>query len=284
MEVICPSRSAWLSFDEIGVSDIARPYNATDVMALVGSIRAIGLVTPLTVIRRDGRFVLVAGRHRLEALRVIGADKVPVRIVDMDDIDARLWTISENLHRTELTALERSEQIAEWIKLTAEKAEADKNAEVLAQVAQNPQGGRPEGGVRAAARELGVDRDSARRAVKIASITSEAKEAVRSAGLADNQSALLKVASHFDQDQVEAVGTIVKERAEAPKAETPTASPLRDLKNIAAGEFVRWIRMTTPDNPVRVIRLLRMAASILEGGIGHETGSAPMTAHEEKRQ
>ena len=83
---------------------------------------------PLTVIERDGRYLLIAGRHRLEALRVIGEERVPVRVVDFDDIEARLWTISENLHRTELTVRERAEQIAEFAKLTKERMEAQKQA------------------------------------------------------------------------------------------------------------------------------------------------------------
>ncbi len=54
-------------------------------MALKASIQAIGLQTPLTVVERDGRYVLVAGRHRLEALRLLKAERVPVRIVAFDD-------------------------------------------------------------------------------------------------------------------------------------------------------------------------------------------------------
>jgi hypothetical protein len=57
-------------------------------------------------------------------------------------------------------------------------------------------------GVRAAARELGIDRDGARRAVKIDSIAPEAKEAARVAGLHDNQSALLQVASAPPEQQI----------------------------------------------------------------------------------
>ena len=75
--VIRPTRSAWLTFDEIEVSDNARPYNASDVVEVAKSIREIGLLTPLSVVERDGRFVLVAGRHRLEALKVVGAEKFP---------------------------------------------------------------------------------------------------------------------------------------------------------------------------------------------------------------
>jgi hypothetical protein len=92
--IVRPSRSAWLTFDEIDLPD-GRPYNAAEVVALANSIRQIGLLTPLTVIERSGRYLLVTGRHRLEALRLVKADRVPVRIVDFDDIDARLWTISD---------------------------------------------------------------------------------------------------------------------------------------------------------------------------------------------
>ncbi|WP_192707102.1 hypothetical protein [Methylobacterium sp. OAE515] len=51
-----------------------------------------------------------------------------------------------------------------------------------------------EGGVRAATRELGIERTEARRALKIDGIAPAAKEAARAAGLENNQSALLKVA------------------------------------------------------------------------------------------
>ena len=66
---------------------------------LAQSIRAIGLQTPLTCIVRDGQHILVAGRNRLEALRLVGAEQAPVRIVDFDDVEAKLWRLSENLHR-----------------------------------------------------------------------------------------------------------------------------------------------------------------------------------------
>ncbi len=80
---------------------------------------------------------------------------------------------------------------------------------VLGQVGPKPQGGRPEGGVRAAARELPVPgeteearRHNVRRAVKIASLTPEAKQAAKDAALDDNQSALLKAAAKLPEEQV----------------------------------------------------------------------------------
>jgi ParB-like nuclease domain len=75
--VIRPSKSISLTFDQIDFPANARPTNAMDVVALVSSIRAIGLQVPLTVAERAGRYLLIAGRHRLEALRVIGEERVP---------------------------------------------------------------------------------------------------------------------------------------------------------------------------------------------------------------
>ena len=264
--IIRPSVSKLLAFDQIDFPANARPTNAADVVALVSSIRTIGLQVPLTVVERAGRYLLIAGRHRLEALRVIGEERVPVRVVDFDDIEARLWAISENLHRNELNALQRAEQIAEWIKLTEEK---------LAQVDPVSAGGRGNtGGVRAAARELGVDRNEARRSIKIAGITDKALEVAREAGLDGNQSVLLKVASYADEDQVEAIAEIAQARAEktlerraerAPDRPAEIAAkPLRSLEYLAAGELAQWIKQTTPNDRTRVIRMLRECAAILE--------------------
>jgi hypothetical protein len=69
-----------------------------------------------------------------------------------------------------------------------------------------------------------VPEQTIRRATQIAGITTETKEAALGAGIGDNQSALLKVASYANEDQVEAVAKISKARAEralAPRAADP---------------------------------------------------------------
>jgi ParB family chromosome partitioning protein len=83
------------------------------------------------------------------------------------EIEARKWEISENPHRADLSALERAEHVAEWIRLTEEKSGAS--------CATKPGAGRgAEGRLRAAVRELGIDRSEAQRAVKIAALVPEA--------------------------------------------------------------------------------------------------------------
>jgi hypothetical protein len=90
-----------------------------------------------------------------------------------------------NLHRAELTALERDTQLARWVYLTEQRQS------VLSQLATklSERGrvneGRPESGIRAAARALGIDSTDAHRAVKVASLSEEAKEAARGLDLGD---------------------------------------------------------------------------------------------------
>ena len=109
-----PAKHTFVAIDEINLSHTIRPYNSSVVAELAQSIRAIGLQTPLTCIVRDGQHVFVSGRNRLEALRVIGCEQAPVRIVDFDDVDAQLWQLSENLHRAELTKLEYDRQVVRY--------------------------------------------------------------------------------------------------------------------------------------------------------------------------
>src|SRR5690606_29992345 len=166
----------------------------------------------------DGVPVLVTGAHRLAAARQLGWERIPCVVMDTEtEAQARMWEIAENLHRAELTALERSEHIGEYDK-RADVVEAEKRG----RVAQVSKGGRgKKGGKSEASRELGVDRRDVRRAVKVASLTPEAKEAARELKLDDNRSALLAAAKVEPEKQADAIRAIKAEgdaRKEAAKA------------------------------------------------------------------
>jgi len=256
-----------LRLDDIEIPSSRRPYNAIAVGELSKSIAAIGLQSAPTVIERGGRYVLVAGRHRIEALRLLKHESVLVRVVDFDDLEAKLWTIAENLHRAELTVAERSAQIAEYARLAKEKRESKK----VVQVAPLSGGRGNEGGDRLVARDLGLSREEIRRAQAIASLSEEVIEEARSVGLDDNQSALLAAAKEGTTAAQVAVLDGIAERGHV--APTPTVRPLRDLTNIAAGEFVRWIKVTTPNDRPHVIRVLEQAAAILRDELEGRTAA-----------
>jgi ParB family transcriptional regulator, chromosome partitioning protein len=114
--------SGKLAVDVIDVSEgRLRHLDENKVSEIGESMRTVGQVNPIIVrdLNRDGSVVvLVAGRHRLAAAQRIGMKEIDVVIVEGDDTECRLWEIAENLHRSELTAAERSKHIAEWIRLT----------------------------------------------------------------------------------------------------------------------------------------------------------------------
>src|SRR5262245_44919455 len=106
--------------DQIEISRLARSLNTERVEALMESIQRIGMLNPIAVRMLDGAPHLVYGRHRLAAAQSLGWVDIECYVLEADDRRARMAEIAENLHRAELSELERSEQIAEWLKLAAE--------------------------------------------------------------------------------------------------------------------------------------------------------------------
>lgn len=166
----------------------ARGLDDAAVARLVESMARLGLRTPISVRMDDGDVVLVAGRHRLEAARRLGWDRIDAVYIDGDETDARLWEISENLHRAELSPVERAEHIDEWRRLTVEK---------VGQVAPPAGGAQPaDKGHRKTADALGVTRETVRRAEAIAALPNEVRQQAKAEGW--SQQRLLDMARDAD--------------------------------------------------------------------------------------
>jgi len=97
--------------------------------------------------------------------------------------DALMVEIAENLHRAELTALERSEHIAAWIKLIEEDPQGSGEAEEASGDLDKKGSGRPKGGRSAAARKIGISEADARRSERIAALPDKAKAEAKELGL-----------------------------------------------------------------------------------------------------
>ena len=203
----------------------ARAVDSEAVKRLADSMTRIGLQTPISVRMAGDDLMLVAGLHRLEAARALGWEKIEAVHVHGDDVDARLWEIAENLHRADLSALERAEHVAEWVKL------------VSAKLAETPRAGRP-GAVAAASRELGVSESDARRAAKVAKLTEEAKQEARAVGIDDNRSALLRAAAEPNPAAQLAAIRREAEVAEARKANADTDKLVKERRVEAVKEWL----------------------------------------------
>ena len=233
-----------MKLDRLPVSGIVvgqrhRSLNEEAVGRLVESIQRIGLQVPISVRmlpdEDESEYYadLIAGAHRLEAARRLGWADVPVMVHDGDETDARLWEIAENLHRAELTALQRDEHVAEWVRLIDAKGGQN----------DHPLGGQQphSTGVSAASRDPGIDRTAVRRAVKVDNLSPEAKQAAVDAGLDDNRSALLKAAKEPSKEaQIAALRRHQAEQEEAARrrANAETDKIVKERRLAAVADYI----------------------------------------------
>lgn len=246
--------------DDIDVGGGRRAVDPEAVTRIAASMQEIGLRVPISV-RVDGEaqtITLVTGAHRLAAAKHLGWEWIETFRVDGDDIDARMEEIAENLHRAELTAVERSAQIEEWRRLCEERA-------------KGAHGGQPhDRGKSAIARQLGISRQSVDRAEAIASLSDEAKEAARTEGMENATTALVAASKETEPARQAAV---IHDIAEARRTRVDA-----DVKDRAAREVAEMIAEYVPGAAWNNIKanLYAAGASNIANALTNVTGHAVM--------
>ncbi|NBV45537.1 MAG: ParB/RepB/Spo0J family partition protein [Planctomycetia bacterium] len=88
-----------------------QPRTTIDDVALAelaDSLREHGLVQPIVIRARGDRYQLIAGQRRLAAARRLGWERLPSRLLEVDDRQMAEIAIVENLQRRDLDALEKA--------------------------------------------------------------------------------------------------------------------------------------------------------------------------------
>src|SRR3954470_4114138 len=88
-----------------------REFDADDLAELQESLKASGLLQPVTVRRRPGKdgFELIAGERRLRAAKNLGWKEIPAIIKEIDDKTILTLALVENLQRSDLNPIEEGE-------------------------------------------------------------------------------------------------------------------------------------------------------------------------------
>lgn len=96
----------------------AAPWNpreaitAKSVKDLAGSIKALGVIQPLIVMRGAEGYTIIAGHRRLVAAKAAGLGEVPCEIIEgVDEATAKRMTFIENLQRKDADPLLEAELI-----------------------------------------------------------------------------------------------------------------------------------------------------------------------------
>ncbi len=121
------SRIRWLEIGEIRPNprQPRRIFDPDSLQELAESIRAYGILQPLTVRLTAEGYELVAGERRLRAARLAGLRQVPCLVAQVGEEDSALLALIENLQRRDLDYWEEAEAIARLISayhLTQEQA------------------------------------------------------------------------------------------------------------------------------------------------------------------
>ena len=89
-----------------------KEFNATELADLEASIRANGLLQPVTVRTAANGYELIAGERRFRAVQRVGWTEIPAIVrgeADVDDKTALTLALVENLQRADLNPIEEAE-------------------------------------------------------------------------------------------------------------------------------------------------------------------------------
>lgn len=100
---------------EIPIEDIVpNPYQPRKVFSqaaleeLSNSIKSYGILQPITVRVKDGKYELIAGERRFRASKMAQLETVPVIINNMSDESSAVLALLENLQREDLNFIEEA--------------------------------------------------------------------------------------------------------------------------------------------------------------------------------
>jgi Bifunctional DNA primase/polymerase, N-terminal len=204
-----------LALEWIIIPDGSPPCNDDKVRALAESYRVTDVRAPLAVrlltLRTEQAwptFSLLSDPHQLEALKRLDITCADCLVIEGDETDERLFKLAELIHQPKIKRLDWALSVMAWASLLR---------------AKGWQSAKPRGGIQphdkglsAAARILGVSRRDAGRAAQIASISAEAQQEIRRAGLDDIDRALLEIADEPPEQQV-AKALELRERYRKPR-------------------------------------------------------------------
>lgn len=249
-----------------------RSVDPATVANLMVAIGESGFTTAITVRAVDGEegerhYQLVAGAHRLAAMRALGHSVIPAVALILTDDEAEQIEIDENLVRRGLTPLERAEMVLARQRIygrrwpdrvsshsdavTAKRGRPPKKSEILSEFLA----GVPAtmGFAADTAAEIGVTDRTIRHALEIVrGLPPELRAQLHGTPVAKNEGALRQLAAISDKAEQAKVAAVLI------KGETKSVP---DARAIAAGNAPSSPVQTPVDETLKAFRKLWGAAS-----------------------
>jgi len=94
--------------EQIGLNPMQprKNFNEHQLHELVESVKQYGIIQPLIVTQKNGKYELIAGERRLRAAKALGLATVPAIVRQADEQQKLELALVENLQREDLNAIE----------------------------------------------------------------------------------------------------------------------------------------------------------------------------------
>ena len=73
---------------------------------LAESIKQLGVIQPITVKKSGEEYIIISGERRWRAAQMVGVERLPAYIRDVDDENLHAMALVENIQRQDLNAIE----------------------------------------------------------------------------------------------------------------------------------------------------------------------------------
>lgn len=92
-----------------------KKFDEEALQELANSIKIHGVLQPILVVEKNGRYLIVAGERRFRASKIAGLKEIPCLVGDFNDNEIKEISIIENLQRKDLTPIEEAKAIKQLI-------------------------------------------------------------------------------------------------------------------------------------------------------------------------
>ena len=205
-----------MKISEIKINPGRRDTQQRNVEELARSITAVGLMNPITVTQDN---TLIAGLHRLEAVKLLGWTEIECVVSEADGLQAELAEIDENFVRAGLSHRELGDLLLRRKELYEAIHPETRQGQRNGQTAKNVSFSLLEtkSFAQDTADKLGVSKRTVEQLVQTAAnLTPEAKKTIRDAGDKITKGAALKI-SRLPPDQQEEAAAILTIAPPTPK-------------------------------------------------------------------
>ena len=234
-----------MKISDIKINPGRRDTQQRNVEELARSIAAVGLMNPITVTQDN---TLIAGLHRLEAVKLLDWTEIECVVSEADGLQAELAEIDENFVRAGLSHRELGDLLLRRKELYEAIHPETRQGQRNGQTAKNANSSflETKSFAQDTADKLGVSKRTVEQLVQTArDLTPEAKKTIRDAGDKITKGAALKI-SRLPPDQQEEAAAVLT--IAPPAKKKPDTADLESLLKEFKANAQRFISgMTTFD-------------------------------------